>query len=94
MKLRSQFLLVVLGRVNLNTRRSVNPPSARTSTSAKPKGRTRITTRLRADVVEYYSGGNVSALQAAEQFGLGKSTVLKILKEADVSVRKHGQRLS
>jgi DNA invertase Pin-like site-specific DNA recombinase len=51
-----------------------------------PRLRRRITARLRAGVVEAYESGQTSR-QVAEELALGRTTVLKILKEADVTVR-------
>ncbi len=53
-----------------------------------------MTSQLRRQVVEFYAPGNKSALQTAEEFDIGKSTVLRILKQEGVVVRKHGQRLT
>ena len=50
-----------------------------------PLQRRRITARLRAAVVEAYESGQTSR-QVAEELALGRTTVLKILKEADVTV--------
>jgi len=53
--------------------------------------RRRITARLRAAVVEAYESGQ-SSRQVAEQLMLGRTTVLKILKAAGVTVRPQGRR--
>lgn len=51
--------------------------------------RARITSRLRADVVKAYQAGATSRL-VAEEFNIGKSTVLKILSQAGVDRRPQG----
>ena len=56
-----------------------------------PRQRRRITARLRAAVVEAYESGQTSR-QVAEELALGRTTVLKILKEADVTVRPQGRK--
>ncbi|WP_128645736.1 helix-turn-helix domain-containing protein [Rhodococcus sp. BS-15] len=55
--------------------------------------RSRVTKRKKSDVVELYASG-LSALDVAERVGIGKSTVLKILKTEGVHVRPRGVRLS
>ena len=89
----NDLLLVVLSGVNLNTRRSTRLPPARPIDQERP-GRKRITQQLRQQVVEYYERGDVSTLQTAEEFEIGKSTVLRILKQSGASVRQRGQRLT
>lgn len=56
-------------------------------------GRTRVTGKHRQQVIDLYRAGR-SALDVAEQTGLAKTTVLRILKEASVPVRKQGRRLT
>ena len=56
-----------------------------------PRQRRRITARLRAAVVEAYESGQTSR-QVAEGLAPGRTTVLKILKEADVTVRPQGRK--
>jgi DNA invertase Pin-like site-specific DNA recombinase len=56
-----------------------------------PRQRRRITARLRAAVVEADESGQTSR-QVAEELALGRTTVLKILKEADVTVRPQGRK--
>jgi len=48
--------------------------------------RTRLNTRIRADVVQRYEAGASSRTIAAD-LGLGKATVLKILDDAGVQKR-------
>lgn len=86
-------MLVVLAKVNLNTASTVDWPSARYRRQTQPTTRKRITTKLRQQIVEHYEQGNVSALQAAEEFGISKTSVLNILKREGAAVRKHGHRL-
>lgn len=85
--------LVVLSRVNLNTPRQRRKPSDGSSERRVP-AKQRITQSLRRKIVTYYESGNVSAQQAAEEHGVGKSTVLKILREAGAEVRPHGRRIT
>jgi transposase len=53
--------------------------------------RRRITDSLRAHVVEHYARGMTSR-QVASTLGLGRTTVLEILKAADVAVRPQGRK--
>jgi transposase len=53
--------------------------------------RRRITHSLRARVVEHYARGMTSR-QVASTLGLGRTTVLEILKAADVAVRPQGRK--
>jgi transposase-like protein len=53
--------------------------------------RRRITARLRAEVVEHYRGGMTSRRVAAT-LGLGRTTVLGILRDAGVELRPRGRR--
>lgn len=52
-----------------------------------------MTDRKRREVVVLYTSG-LSALDVAERAGLGKSTVLRILKDEGAQVRPRGVRLS
>ena len=51
--------------------------------------RQRITAHLRADVVEHYERG-MSCRRVAATLGLGRTTVLQILKDAGVEIRPQG----
>ena len=51
----------------------------------------RVTDRLRVEVVEAYQAGQTGR-QVAEESGLGRSTVLGILKDADIPVRPQGRK--
>jgi hypothetical protein len=53
--------------------------------------RRRITGRLRAEVVERYAPG-MSSRRVAATLGLGRTTVLEILKAAGVDIRRQGLR--
>ncbi len=53
--------------------------------------RQRLTATLRADVVGYYTKG-MATRQVAAMVGIGRTTVLKILKDAGVAVRPQGGR--
>ena len=53
--------------------------------------RRRITAHLRADVVEHYERG-LSTRRVAATLGLGRTTVLRILKDASVATRPRGPR--
>ena len=53
--------------------------------------RQRITARLRAEVIKHYDQG-MSSRRVAAKLGLGRTTVLKILKTAEVEVRPRGRK--
>ena len=53
--------------------------------------RRRITARLRAEVVEHYTAG-MSCRRVAAKLGLGRTTVLEILKAAGVALRAQGRK--
>jgi DNA-binding CsgD family transcriptional regulator len=53
--------------------------------------RRRITNRLQAEVVDYYGRGMTSR-QVASALGLGRTTVLNILKAAGVKIRPQGRK--
>jgi Homeodomain-like domain len=55
--------------------------------------RQRITARLRAEVIKHYDQG-MSSRPVAATLGLGRTTVLKILKTAKVEVRPRGRQYS
>lgn len=59
--------------------------------AAPPARRTRVTSRLREEVVTRYRRGETSR-EVAEACGIGKTTVLTILKQAGVAVRRQGMR--
>jgi hypothetical protein len=90
------FPLVALGRFSPNTlltgvQDDVSEVERPTSYVSPPRHRRRITSRLRTEVVEAYDVGQTSR-QVAERFGLGRPTVLGILKTAGVTVRPQGRR--
>jgi hypothetical protein len=83
----------VLSRANLNVP-SVNgrlPPVLPRRSETRRHGR--LTPALREHVAAYYTQNEVSALNTAEHFGIGKSTVLKILKASGAEVRPQGRRI-
>ena len=53
--------------------------------------RRRITARLRTDVIAHYERG-MSSRRVAASLGLGRTTVLEILKAAGVRLRPQGRR--
>jgi transposase len=53
--------------------------------------RRRITASLRAEVVEHYAAG-MSCRRVADTLGLGRTTVLQILKAAGVELRPQGRK--
>jgi len=53
--------------------------------------RRRITARLRVEVTEQYKRG-MSSREVALKLGLGRTTVLDILKAAGVALRPRGRR--
>jgi hypothetical protein len=53
--------------------------------------RRRITDSLRGNVVEYYARGMTSRL-VASTLGLGRTTVLNIMKAADVAIWPQGRK--
>jgi hypothetical protein len=61
------------------------------SMSSPVRQRRRITHGLRVEVVEYYERG-MSSRRVAATFGLGRTTVLEILKSAGVTVRPQGRK--
>jgi len=50
-----------------------------------------ITARLRAEVIKHYDQG-MSSRRVAATLGLGRTTVLKILKTAEVELRPRGSK--
>jgi hypothetical protein len=93
--LRGPFCLVALERVCSNTLLTLAQDDAhvieRPSFASPPRQRPRITAQLRTAVVEAYESGKTSR-QVAEEWALGRTTVLKILKAAGVTVRPQGRR--
>ena len=66
------------------------PGSSRYAAPLGPR-RTRVTSALRAEVVDRYVRGESSA-EVAGSCGIAKSTVLKILRIEGVEVRRWGSR--
>lgn len=94
--LRGPFPLVALSQFSPNTLLThVQDDASVTNQSSRfvspPLQRRRITARLRATVVEIYASGKTSR-QVAEELGLGRTTVLQILKAAGVTVRPQGRK--
>jgi DNA invertase Pin-like site-specific DNA recombinase len=56
--------------------------------------RSQLTPALRDQFAAFYTHNEVSALKTAKHFGIGKSTVLKILKSSGTDVRPRGRRLT
>jgi hypothetical protein len=83
---------VVLAQATPNIPARLLPTSGRLQT-ADPGSRIRVTERLRQQVIERYGRGDISALGVGEELGLSKAAVLRILKQAGVTVRAQGQRL-
>jgi transposase len=59
--------------------------------SSPASQRQRITARLRAEVIKRYDHG-MSSRRVAATLGLGRTTVLKILRTAEVEVRPPGRK--
>ena len=57
----------------------------------RPRTRTRLTERLKDRVVELYEAGSTSRM-VAEELGIGKATVLKVLREREAAIRPWGGR--
>ncbi|VBA36271.1 hypothetical protein LAUMK191_01344 [Mycobacterium attenuatum] len=90
------FPLVALSRFSPNTlltsvQDGVHVTQGASRFVSPPPQRRRITTRLRADVVSTYASGKTTR-QVAEELALGRTTVLKILKAAGVTVRPQGRK--
>jgi len=83
LKLRSKTKLPVL-------QEGVTVTGLRPNVPSPVRQRRRITARLRAEVVEHYAIGMTSR-QVAATFGLGRTTVLEILKAAGLAVRPRGR---
>ena len=66
-------------------------PSDRKRLASPVPQRRRITARLHADVIEHYNRG-MSSRRVAATLGLGRTTVLEILKDAGVTVRPRGRK--
>jgi hypothetical protein len=62
-----------------------------TTVRSAPVCRRRVTNSLRADVIEHYTQG-MTTRQVASTVRLGRTTVLKVLKDAGVAVRSQGRK--
>lgn len=87
--------IVVLAETKPITPTDLRRPSAQQVGAPEPAPvRTRITRELRLRVIGRYTSTAISAQDCAEEFGIAKATVLRILKEGGVPVRPQGQRLT
>jgi DNA invertase Pin-like site-specific DNA recombinase len=86
------FNFVVLGQLHLNPQFSLPAPTDRAATTHRPDRRRRITRQLREEVVRRYVSENQTALEISEECGIGKSTVLRVLKAAEVPMRRQGEK--
>lgn len=59
--------------------------------SAPRTSRHRFTPELRAEIVAKYEAG-VPSTQLVREYGMGKGTVLKLLRDAGVAIRNQGLR--
>ncbi|MBY6349821.1 helix-turn-helix domain-containing protein [Rhodococcoides corynebacterioides] len=84
--------MVVLASAKANTPRTTDQRPDQVRPEHR-RVRSRITERVRQEAVELYMSG-ISAVEVAERLDLGKSTVLRILKQADVAIRPQGPRLT
>lgn len=80
--------MVALAKINLNT------PVVRESSTVRVKEtvarRRRVTGRDRVQIVELYSKGK-SSRAVAQEVGVAKSTVLRVLGEEEVELRPQGK---
>lgn len=86
---------VVLAEAKIITR-AVPPETSARRRDEQPRtsSRTRVTNDLRRQVITRYQSGSCSAQACADEFAIAKATVLRILKQAGVSVRPQGQRIT
>jgi hypothetical protein len=94
--LRRPFPLVALSQFCSNTlltgvQDDASVTDGRNYVPSPARQRRRITARLRAEVVEHYMAG-MSCRRVAATLGLGRTTVLGILKTAGVDIRPQGQK--
>lgn len=85
------FVVVVLAQLNINAQFSLPAPTDRSPKSARPVRKRRITQSVRDEVARLYASGQ-TALEVAEHCGIGKTTVLKIVKDAGLSRRQGARR--
>lgn len=88
-------VFVVLAEAKIITR-AVPPETSARRRDEQPRtsSRTRVTNDLRRQVITRYQSGSCSAQACADEFAIAKATVLRILKQAGVSVRPQGQRIT
>lgn len=84
--------LVVLASTKPNTLRFIRKRLDQRQ-STPTVFRSRITLKMSSEVVDLYTSG-LSALAVAQELHIGKTTVLKILKQQGSPVRQRGRRLS
>ena len=77
--------MVALAHFTYNTGRTLVVPSAR----YRPAGKTRLTNKDRDRIAEAYAGG-LSFAEVAEQEGVARSTVMRIVRSRGVEVRPWG----
>lgn len=77
--------------VNLNPRTTRPAPSTRSPVSVQKGSRRRVTCGLRAEVIRRFEAGETIRM-VAQETGLGKSTVLTLLKASDVVMSTWHQR--
>lgn len=82
---------VVLSQLQINPRYALPAPTDRGIQPTATDRRRRITQSLRDEVVTQYQAGKTSR-ELAEGCGIGRTTVLAILKKAGVQLRPQGQR--
>ncbi|WP_425269587.1 helix-turn-helix domain-containing protein [Gordonia alkanivorans] len=82
--------LVVLASAKANTPRSIDrrPDQAQ---SERRRLRSRVTDELRGEVVQLYASGMTSRA-VAEEVGIGRTTVLNVLRREGVTIRPQGAR--
>lgn len=94
--LRGPFYLVALSQFCSNTS-FTNVQDDAEVTNGRPRvlspvpQRRRITARLRVEVIEHYERG-MSSRRVAATLGLGRTTVLEILKAAGITLRPRGRK--
>ena len=83
--------MVVLAQTNPNTRALLPAPSARSVDSPRKRQiRKRLSSRQLADIEDLYLRG-WSTRRIARHFGIGKTTVLNVLKRRAVHLRPQGR---
>lgn len=83
--------MVVLTQAKANPRSLRLRPSDRGESDRPKPGWVRVSKKQRAQAVELYVSG-MSAVAVGREVGIGKSTVLEIVRKAGVEVRPWGKR--